>query len=637
MLSRAYIWWAVTLAIVVPAIVLGMLYFLHASATKIVTRNTPLLISSLKIQTELVAFHLWFEELLQGDDQHNKDSVWLSLNKARTYTHAMLEGGEIPEGLTTAVQNLAIKLELQQLYAAMDFFSNLAEERLANIETSQAGSKIDQRFDAVFLQLLSDAEDVEKAIKADIEKQAENYRFLILVLASGVVGVSVLVGVLFVRFECKRLTIARQLANSKARYHELCDNMGTCVAIYSAIDDGKDFIFEDFNRAAEKAEHIQKDTLLGKRLTDIFPAVKEFGLLEVLTRVWETGLGEHLPMTFYEDNRIVGWRENYVYKLPTGEVVAMYEDLTEQKQAEADLIKSEQKFQTLTTISPVGVFYATPDGECTYVNDRWCEISGMTEEQALGPGWREALHPDDRDEIYEKWASAAKNHKMFKAEYRFLTPANKTTWVMGQAMAHEDKGGHIVGYVGSITDITERKTLEKRLENLASFDDLTGLYNRRVFELELTKALARSDRNSSALALLFIDLDGFKEINDVQGHEAGDQVLKEVATRMLELFRQNDTVGRIGGDEFAVIIEGLVTRENTQKVVGKLLVELRAPYTLPNGSTAQLSASIGIAFAPSDAKNIQQLFSMADQAMYKAKQQGKNQFVFAKGVCGTNE
>ena len=634
MLSKVYIWWAVTLAIVLPGIVLGMLYFLHTSGTKIVARNTPLLVSSLKIQTELVAFHLWFEEMLQGDTQHTKQSVWVNLNKARTYTQAMLKGGQIPEGQTTPIEDPIIKIELQELYTAIDGFSDLAEERLANLKISQAGSKMDQRFDAVFLQLLSQAENVEKAIKGDIEKQAQNYRFLILLLASGVIGASVLIGVLFIRFECKRLTIARQLTNSKARYHELFDNMGTCVAIYSVTEDGKDFVFEDFNRAAEKAEHIHKDTLLGKRLTDIFPAVKDFGLLEVLIRVWKTGLSEHLPMTFYDDNRIIGWRENYVYKLPTGEIVAMYEDLTEQKQAEADLIKSEEKFQTLTTVSPVGVFYTTSDGDYTYVNDRWCAIAGMTEEQALGPGWRESLHPDDRDEIYEKWVNAAQKHKMFKAEYRFLTPAGKITWVMGQAMAHKDKRGHIMGYVGSITDITDRKALEKRLENLASFDDLTGLYNRRVFELELTKALARSDRNSSTLALLFVDLDGFKEINDRQGHEAGDQVLKDVATRMTELFRQSDTVGRIGGDEFTVIMEGLVTRENTEKVVGKLLLALRDPYILPNGAAAQLSASIGIAFAPTDAKTIQQLFSMADKAMYKAKQQGKNQFVFTEDLFG---
>ena len=124
------------------------------------------------------------------------------------------------------------------------------------------------------------------------------------------------------------------LAQSEIRYRELFNNMSSGVAVYEAVADGEDFIFVDFNQASEKIDNIQKEDLIGKSVLQVFPGVKDFGLFAVFQRVWQTGVPEIHPISQYQDERLVGWRENYVYKLPSGEVVAVYDDITDRKQAQ---------------------------------------------------------------------------------------------------------------------------------------------------------------------------------------------------------------------------------------------------------------------------------------------------------------
>ncbi len=137
------------------------------------------------------------------------------------------------------------------------------------------------------------------------------------------------------------------LQKSEAWYRELFENMSSGVAVYEAVDNGTDFIFKDFNKAGEKIDNIKREGLIGKKVTRVFPAVKEFGLLEVFQQVWRTGKPQHHPISLYKDKRIVGWRENYVYKLPTGQIVAVYDDVTEQKKAENELKNSLKEKELL--------------------------------------------------------------------------------------------------------------------------------------------------------------------------------------------------------------------------------------------------------------------------------------------------
>lgn len=183
-------------------------------------------------------------------------------------------------------------------------------------------------------------------------------------------------------------------------------------------------------------------------------------------------------------------------------------------------------------------------------------------------------------------------------------------------------------YTGVIRDITERKRSQAKIEHLAHHDALTGLPNRNLYIERVERAISRAQRSSKSLALLFVDLDKFKPINDDLGHEAGDMVLKAVADRMAACVRTTDTVARFGGDEFVAVLENLDHWENAAVVAQKILDTLTAPVDVTDGVTATVGASIGISIFPHDGKTMDDLARAADEAMYAVKEAGRNSFKF---------
>lgn len=198
-------------------------------------------------------------------------------------------------------------------------------------------------------------------------------------------------------FQWKQLE--EDLIKDKQRYAELFNNMGNCVAVYEAIDDGEDFIIKEFNQAAENAEQVYSEEIIGKRLTEIFPGVKEFGILEAFTRVWKTGQAEDFPLSYYKDRRIEGWRKNYIYKLQTGEVVALYENLTERKKIENALSASMLSFFKLVEDNVDGMIILDHHGTVLYANTTAKEILHTTDKMLLGKEFGLPISNQDRVEI----------------------------------------------------------------------------------------------------------------------------------------------------------------------------------------------------------------------------------------------
>jgi diguanylate cyclase (GGDEF)-like protein len=190
-----------------------------------------------------------------------------------------------------------------------------------------------------------------------------------------------------------------------------------------------------------------------------------------------------------------------------------------------------------------------------------------------------------------------------------------------------DEKGDISNYVCAMQDISFIKQSQKKMEQLAYFDVLTGLANRSYFRDQLRKAIAMSLRGYYSFALLYFDLDEFKRINDTLGHDAGDELLKEVAKRLISRLREEDTIARLGGDEFAVILSGIKDRGQASTIAANLQQAFAAPVKLGNHEVS-ISASIGITVAPEDASEEELLLKHADLAMYEAKARGKNMFHF---------
>lgn len=187
--------------------------------------------------------------------------------------------------------------------------------------------------------------------------------------------------------------------------------------------------------------------------------------------------------------------------------------------------------------------------------------------------------------------------------------------------------GGVRYFIGIVRDITERKQAEEKIAHLAHHDFLTGLPNRAYFSEILAHSIALSGRSRAKLAVMFLDLDGFKKINDTLGHEAGDLLLQGVAQRLQETERQSDVVARIGGDEFILLLENVGGTENAAAVAQKIIANLATPFDL-NGTPGRVGASIGIALYPQHGESAEELLRRADEAMYQSKQSGKNTYRF---------
>ncbi|MBS0308361.1 MAG: diguanylate cyclase [Proteobacteria bacterium] len=270
----------------------------------------------------------------------------------------------------------------------------------------------------------------------------------------------------------------------------------------------------------------------------------------------------------------------------------------------------------------------------TFVNEALCRMSGFeAEELAEWPNFLQLFHPDERDRIIV-------NHRRriigatFESHYRTaLLCKNGERLDIEFAVAMLTTPTHN-GVVCLVRDIRKQMELEQRLRYLAEYDALTGLPNRLLLQDRLQQALRRSARTGRAIALLFIDLDGFKQINDTLGHAAGDDLLRQVSSKLSEGLRASDTAGRLAGDEFIILLEDFQNGgPDPSAVAARLLGNLANAYCLPGGE-AKISASIGIAFGHGDCDTPELLLQAADSAMYKAKQAGKNTYVLLRAEDG---
>ena len=197
-----------------------------------------------------------------------------------------------------------------------------------------------------------------------------------------------------------------------------------------------------------------------------------------------------------------------------------------------------------------------------------------------------------------------------------------------------DDEGTVSHYAGVFSDISAYDNSRKRLHHMAHYDALTGLANRVLLYDRLGQAIEKSRRDKAMLAVMFIDLDHFKRVNDSLGHRAGDQVLNAVAETLRRLVRQSDTVARISGDEFVVVFTDIQAVEHLARVAGKMVEALEQPFEILGESAVHVSASIGISVFPMDGTNAESLLQHADIAMYKAKESGRNSFMFYTDQMG---
>lgn len=419
--------------------------------------------------------------------------------------------------------------------------------------------------------------------------------------------------------------LQRRLQESEYRFRELFSNMNSGAAVYAPVDDGQDFIFKDFNASAERIDKVYRKHLLGKRVTEVFPGVKEMGLFDVFQRVWASGIPELHDQGLYQDNQIHSWRKNFVYRLISGELVVIYDDVSLHKQAEELLVKTAKKYQAVIETAVDGFLVIDMNGKLVEVNNAYLNYSGYYRSELLTMSLTDIVVETEEEMARHFTTVINSGRELFETWHR---AKNGTIWPVEIAAAYWPEEG----FFAFVRDITNRVNLINQIRYLAFYDPLTELPNRRLLIDRLQQAITTSARHLFYCALLFIDLDRFKHLNDTFGHDQGDLLLKHVAERLTTHTRESDTVARLGGDEFVVLLENLspAIEEAAAQVlvVGNKIIDiLNQPYSLDYCQHTS-TPSIGVSLFTGSGYSVEMVLKEADIAMYEAKAAGGNSVAF---------
>lgn len=309
-------------------------------------------------------------------------------------------------------------------------------------------------------------------------------------------------------------------------------------------------------------------------------------------------------------------------------VISIIQDTTDRRRAEQALRESEEQFHQLANNIPQ-IFWIcdAQQKEMIYVSPAYARVTGQSIEtlRTNARRWLQAVHEEDRERV-KNARKAAANGK-YDEVFRVIRPDGTMRWVRDRAFPIHDAQGRVYRIAGIAEDITDIRESEERLLYLAHYDNLTSLPNRVLFYDRLKQALSQARRNEWVTAVMFLDLDRFKNVNDTLGHGAGDLLLRQVSERLAGCVRSGDTVGRLSGDEFAIVLSNLTGPDDASLVAQKIMATFTKSFNL-YGKEVFVSASIGITLFPADSLDQDILIQNADTAMYRAKELGRNSFRF---------
>ncbi|MES2104143.1 MAG: EAL domain-containing protein [Pseudomonadota bacterium] len=423
------------------------------------------------------------------------------------------------------------------------------------------------------------------------------------------------------RTMAEREAAVEALHRSDSSFRSMLDSMLEGCQIV-----GHDWRYLYINEAAQKQNGVPTGQLLGKVVMECWPGFAETEIFALEKDCMEQRIMQRGQFEFtYPDGR-KGWFRVIIQPVLKG-IAIFSEDISERMQAEADLRIAAAAFE-----SQEGMIVTDANGTILRVNRAFTAITGYSAEDVVGRTpdmFQTDLH--NEEEYRSKW-EIINSTGTWQGEI-WSKRKNGETYPQWLTISAVKDGNNVVThYVRTQFDISERKKAEDKIQELAFFDQLTGLPNRTLLLDRLKQAMTTATRNGNCGALMFIDLDDFKALNDTLGHDMGDLLLKQVAQRLTACVRDGDTVARLGGDEFVVVLAGMGTTEqiaftNTENVVDKIVAVLRKIYELGN-VTHQSTASIGVTLFGGQQVTIDELMKQADLAMYRSKSAGRNAFRF---------
>jgi diguanylate cyclase (GGDEF)-like protein/PAS domain S-box-containing protein len=417
---------------------------------------------------------------------------------------------------------------------------------------------------------------------------------------------------------------------SEERYRQLADTSPDGIL----VKDNGNYVFA--NPAAARIFGAETAaSLMGRSSANFFDAATAEIIQKRIAQVLERGESGH-PVTLLS-KRLDG-SSAYVEIIPARirwegrpAVQIIMRDVTEKKHTQDKLRVMNERLKLAVEGTGEGIWDWDIAGDTYTVSGKLKEIFGWQPTEGIGGRieWSKVIHPHDFERVRHALRTCLTGEKpIYESEFRLATRSGEWKWVLSRGVVVAwDERGRPIAMAGTTSDITARKESDELVWRHANLDELTGLPNRRLFRDRLEAEMRKVQRSGNQLALLFIDLDGFKQVNDLHGHDAGDMLLMEAGNRIQGCVRETDVVARLGGDEFTVVLTGLDSLDHVEFVCQKILTSLASPFFLGN-EAGYVSGSIGVAVSPIDAATADELMRKADQAMYAAKDAGKNRFSY---------
>jgi diguanylate cyclase (GGDEF)-like protein/PAS domain S-box-containing protein len=306
---------------------------------------------------------------------------------------------------------------------------------------------------------------------------------------------------------------------------------------------------------------------------------------------------------------------------------AITRDASFRKKAESELREQESKYKLIAENSYDLIRLIDADGIVQYASPSHKVLLGFAPEELEGNPFDLIIHHEDLEKVRDEFYQNNFNPKPMVMEYRIMKKNRRYISVEAHTAHVLNEEGNLSHYIVVSRDVSEKKEHQKKLESIAYYDSLTGVPNRRFFQKKFEKTLLQASYNHSLVALLYLDFDRFKWVNDSMGHDVGDELLQLFVKRIQDCIRPCDVIGRLGGDEFVVILSSISSREEIQSITERLIHSLEQPWQIQEYEFITTS-SIGISIYPTMALDVKSLISQADQALYRAKELGRNTFQF---------
>lgn len=410
------------------------------------------------------------------------------------------------------------------------------------------------------------------------------------------------------------------LLSSESRFQELFKAIPNGIILFYKQSTSAGFIIKNLNNSAENIFNKSRHKLTGNTLKQLFPDYKSKvrEIESVMHQVWSDGEIRHYHLINYRGDHISIWLDIEFYRTPGGELVAILQNNTDKEQDRINL----ELYSSVYQQSKQAIIISDRNNRIISVNDSFTELTGYTEQEIKGHNPRILASGRVQKIVYEEMWGALYSQGYWQGELWDRTKDGRVypKWISINTI--RNKRDEIQFFIGSFSDISDKKAAEQKIQYLAYHDPLTQLCNRFSFEERLGQAISNARLYQREVALLLIDLDHFKDINDSLGHQIGDALLKVVAERLKPLIRESDILARLGGDEFMIALTDLPNHHVLALKAEMIQKRLSESYEV-EGQTLFCTPSIGISLYPDDGQTVETLMGQADAAMYHAKAQGR--------------